>query len=265
MNPSCITLIIANLFSKKASQRETSNFHGITLIAGVIFIGLVIAATIIVVQGGLPVVKKIQSASTIEQMKTSFTDLDKIIREVSSEGRGSKRTIQLRIEEGQANINSSDNTLFWVSETDAHIISPRTSQRFGNLVIGSNLETKTSEAQFPFNTSISSFKLENSHIIVYIKKIGTLNNPANFNTNQLVLGIYQKDLREWLSIPGLVKISLDNNILSESGTGWTVLEQTGNHLPYGQVKAFINTSYASYNIIFTLESGTDWIGVEVAI
>ncbi len=230
---------------------------GIALIAGVIFLAITITAVIIIYQTGVPFIKKIQSAVTIDQIETAFTQLNKIIQTVASEGQGSQRTITLKVESGEININGSKDFISWDFETDAFVISPRTIQELDNLKVGSNLETSAYEDTF---NGEDVFVLENKHLIVYIKKIGSENNSVQYNTSQILKAIHQKNFNQDFPLESL-DILFDN--ANNTGTGYTKLEKRGDHLPFGMVMAFMDpdTSDTTYNVDFILESGADFLTI----
>ena len=236
--------------------------RGITILSGIIFLALTISATVIVYEAGVPVIKRMQAAAILEKMKDTFTELDKIIRQVASEGAGSKRTVYLSIDTGKLTVNETEDTIIWEFDTDAFILSPRTSQQFGNIEIGSNMKTRAYEGNYTLSSpEIPCYIMENEHLKVYIKKIGSPGSYESYSTNQLAVAIYQKDKGVWLNNTGFLEILLDNAESSKSGTGYTALERTGNHLPYATVTAWMNSTYAQYWINFTLQSGTDFLEI----
>ncbi len=234
---------------------------GIALISAVIFLAFTIVAVAIIYQAGVPIIAKMQASASIEKMKTAFSELNNIILEVASEGKGSKRTIYFNIDPGTLYINGTQNVIYWVFETTAQIISPRTSQQFGSLVIGSNLETSAYEGVYG---SDDTYILENEHLMVYIKKIGSPTNYTSYNTSDLLLAVLQKDINVYLDLKSL-NISIDDTANSTSGNGYTGLENSGNNLPYGTVYAYMNSSYLDYFINFTLQSGTDFLEIEASV
>jgi hypothetical protein len=57
-----------------------------------------------------------------------------------------------------------------------------------------------------------------------------------------------------------LEITLDNNQTSKTGYGYTAAEATGEHLPFGEVTAYMESDYGmTYSIKFILESGEDFI------
>lgn len=235
----------------------------LTLLSGVILLALTISASIIVYISLVPVIKKMQTAIVIQKMRDAFSELDRTIREVASQGKGSKRIFSFDVSMGKVVINGSNDVIYWEYETDTPVISPRTRQKFGNLIIGANLKTKAYEENYTFSSpEIPCFVMENEHLKVYIRKIGSPLSHESYTTSQLLVGIYQKDIGKWLNNTGFLEIYVDNNINSKSGTGYTMLEESGEHLPYANVVAFMNSSYAEYYINFTLESGMDFLQIK---
>jgi hypothetical protein len=237
--------------------------RGISLISGVIFLAVTLVAVFIVYEAAVPVVNKMRDAIYIQNMRDAFVRLDEAIRQVASEGKNSRRSVSLHIDAGKVVINGTDDVIYWEYDTDTPVISPRTYQVFGNLVLGSNLNTRAYEQNYTLTSpEIECYVMENEHLRVYVRKIGSSSSHASYSTNQLLVGIYNKDLTAWLNNTGFIEISVDNETASKSGTGYTELSATSNYLPYATVSAFMNSSYLEYFINLTLESGADFIEIE---
>jgi hypothetical protein len=234
---------------------------GIALISAVIFLAFTIIAVGIVYQAGAPLVAKMQAAASIEKMKEALSELDRMILEVASEGKGSKRTVYFDVDPGTLYVNGTQNVIYWVFETTALVISPRTSQKFGNLIIGSNLETSGYEGT---HGGDDAYILENEHLKVFIKKIGSPSSHASYNTTDLLLAVFQKDLNVYMDLQSL-NISIDDAGSSTAGSGYTYLQNGGSNLPYASVIAFMNSSYVDYYVNFTLQSGTDFLEIEASV
>ncbi len=232
---------------------------GIALISGIIFIAITVAAIFTVWQIGIPLAKKVQMAASIEQKRTLFADIDRIIKEVAAEGVGSKRTIYFSLDSGVVGLNASTDTIFWTVETDAPVMSPRVALDVGNMRIGNMLATSVYTENY---SNRSAWVLENAHLKVWIARIGNATSPQNISTSELILGLYQKDTATEYNIANITTITIDEQTESMFGTGWTEAERIGDDLPYGLVSAFINSSYAPYRIDFRLESGTDFLIIE---
>jgi len=231
---------------------------GMTIISAVIFLALTISITALIYQMGMPVIERMQQIAALNRMKAVFSEIDQKIQEIASEGNGSRRVMDLDFTLGRMALDTEKNILFWEIQSKQPLMFPRTAEYFGNMIVGSNLEAKLYEG---FYNSTPAWILENSHLRVYIKKIGSPQTKESYNTSDVLLAVYQKDLSEWLPLEYL-KITVDENPLSESGTGYTYPERFGEDLPYAQVNAYMNSDYINYTIRFTLESGTDFLKIE---
>jgi len=236
--------------------------RGISIISGVIFLALTITATAIVYQAGIPLVQKLQDSASVDKMKATLSDLDSVISEVAAEGRGSKRTVYISSDPGKLVINGSTDTITWELDAETPIISPRTRQTFGNLIVGSNLNTKVSEGTYDRITpAVDAYILENSHLIVYVNRSGSVSGSVPIKTSSLVFAIYNKDLNSWWDNP-IHDITIDSKDSSRAGLGYTSAEEIGENLPFGKVTAHLTTNYVNYDIHIILESGADFITIE---
>jgi len=239
------------------------DMKGLSIISSVIFIAITISTIAIVYEAGVPVIKKMQASASVESMKNVFSDLDKVIRDVASEGTGSKRTVYLKIDPGKIVVNETEDAIYWKLETDAKVIEPRTRQVFGNVIIGSNLETSAYQENYSVTSpQIPAYKMENEHLVVYVRKVGSGSTYEDFTACNLVLGIYMKDIGVWFNNTNMFCFTVDNQPSSTIANGTTTLLDTGYNLPYATVYALVNSTYMKYNINFTLESGEDFLRIE---
>lgn len=242
------------------------NMKALSIISGVIFIAITISTIAIVYEAGMPVVKKMQASASIDKMKGVFSDLDSVIRDVASEGTGSKRTVYLKIDPGKLVVNDSEDAVYWSLETDAKVVDPRTSQTFGNVILGANLETSAYEENYTVaSPQIKAYKMENEHLIVYIRKLGSGSTFEDFTTNNLLLGIYNKDLGSWFNNTNMLDVTVDSQSSSRTANGTTSLSKTGYNLPYATVATLVNSTYLKYYVNFTLESGEDFIRIDAGV
>ena len=228
----------------------------IALISAVIFIGLTLAAATIIYNAGMPVVMRMQHAASVEKMKGVFSETDRIIQDVASEGNGSKRTVSIRLDTGT--LSAGSGKLIWDFDSESMVVSPRTSVSLGNVVFGSKLDTSSYEDQY---LGTPAFVLENERLKAYFRKIGSAASPQAYSTDQILLAIWNKDVEKWMPLQSL-EIGLDGQASSRSGTGYTELEQPGTDLPSASMSAHMDSAYAQYSIRFTLESGADFIAIE---
>jgi len=162
---------------------------------------------------------------------------------------------------GRFAIDAARDLILWQLDTKGVIVLPRTAEFFGNLIVGSNLDTSAYEGDYQGSPA---YILENEHLKVYVKKIGSLESHENYDTNETLLAIYQKDLDQWLPLHSM-EISIDDDPSSCSGSGYTLLERSGDFLPYGRVNAYMDSSWGEYYINLTLESGADFLRIEAEL
>lgn len=227
-----------------------------------IFLALTITATAIVYQAGVPLVQELQASAAVDKMKITLSDLDALIRQVAAEGKGSKRTFSISSDPGKLVIDGTTDTITWTFDSEAEIISPGTQQTFGNLVVGSNLETNLTEGTYDrLADPVDAYILQNEHLDVYINKSGTASEKVPMKTTALVLGIYNKDLDAWWEDP-VQDITIDDEGASSDGTGYTIAEATGSSLPQAKVTAHMLTSYVNWRLHFILLPGADFLTIE---
>ncbi len=233
----------------------------VTLISAIIFIAITLSVVAIVYQSGMPLIEKMQQSAALDRMSDAFSDIDNLVRRVAYEGNGSRRVFDLKVDMGRFAIDAAKDLILWQMGTEAMIIVPRSAEFFGNLIVGSNLESSAYEGDYQ---GTPAYVLENEHLRVYVRKIGSQESHSSYDTNDLLLAVYQKDLDQWLPLHSM-EISIDDDTGSESGSGYTLLERSGDFLPYGRVNAYMNSAWGEYYLNLTLESGADFIQIEANV
>jgi hypothetical protein len=228
---------------------------GATLISAIAFIAITVSAMALILNSGLPIIQRMQSSASLDRMTSTFTELDRTIVSVASEGNGSRRVFDMDTGQGRLALDTDSDSIYWQLDSENSVLRPRTARFIGNVASGSNIEASLYEGS---HEGFPAFVLENSHLKAFIRKV----QPAqSYSTDSLLLGVYQKDLGEWLALDYL-GISVDSDPSSESGTGWTEADMLGPSLPRATVIAYISSDYANYSVSFTLESGADFLIVQ---
>lgn len=236
---------------------------GMNILTEVIFLAVIISLIFLVYAMASPIMYSMQVSGAFEQAKSMMLSLDDLIHEVASEGKGGRRSFHVTLGAGTTTLNESTDSISWALDTDAMIVSPRSMQQIGNLIVGSNLDTQAYEGSY---SGQDAYVLENSILRVFVSKIGSEQSPQPYNTSELLLGVYNKKLLRWMPMERL-EISIDNSLASMSGTGYTELATAGYNLPKGEVLAHISTPYTylnNYTISFSLESEADFLIIEGA-
>jgi hypothetical protein len=233
---------------------------GISLVSGVIFLAIILAAVTIIYVASVPVMNNMKAASTIDKWKTTMGNLDNKVQEVASEGEGSRRTVNLRLDAGEFMINGTADRMDWLMKTETKVISPRTLIQTGRVGVGSELHTSATVGSY---AGAPAYVMENEHIVAYVRKIGNETSYATYQTPEILMAVYNKDIDQWFNSPGLLDIYVDNSALSRNGTGYTALESSGSYLPYAKAIAYMQSTYGlSYYVYITLESGADFLIAE---
>ena len=174
-----------------------------SIVAAVVFIAITISAMALVYQAGLPIIKRMQSSAAMDSMTSAFTELDKVIQQVASEGNGSRRIFDMDTGNGRLTLDPGNDQIAWELDAENSVLRPRTARYMGNVVAGSNIQASLYEG---VHGSYQAYILENEHLRVYIRKIQP---EQAYSTGNLLLDVYQKDLGEWLPFDYL-NISLDD-------------------------------------------------------
>jgi hypothetical protein len=234
---------------------------GISLISGVVFMAIILLAITVIYTSSVPVVEKMRVSSAVNKWKINMGSIDNKIQEVASEGTGSRRSLNIRVDTGELVVNGTDDRISWTYDTTSDVVSPRSLHYVGMIGVGSNLRTAASSSTY---SGSPAWLLENERLKVYVSRLGNSTDFASVDTSDLVLAIYNKDIGQWFNNTGMVDIYLDSVASSRTGTGYTYLESSGSYLPYGKATAYIQSDYnVNYYIHFTLESGADFVSIEV--
>ena len=222
------------------------------LIGGVLFIGISMAAIILVMNLSAPKITEMKDTIAIDQAKDMLASIDRVIRDVASEYPGSTRILPIHIKAGHLNIDGNNDKIYYEYDTNANVISPRSKRRIGNLWFSSNTNVSL------YNDS-THYYMENKHLLVNISKHGSSSNHVSINPDHLIDSIYFKDKNQLMT--DNITIHIDGSALS--GTGYNWAEDSGTELARGKIINFFNTTTANYTIQITLESGADFIQIQV--
>jgi archaellum component FlaF (FlaF/FlaG flagellin family) len=235
--------------------------RAVTLISAILFIAITISVVAIVYQSGMPLIERMQQTAALGRMSEAFSEIDSLVRVVAHEGNSSRRVFDLRVSMGRFAIDAANDLILWQLSTKNTIIPPRTAEFFGNLIVGSNLGSSASEGDYQ---GTPAYVLENEHLRVYLRRIGSPESHQDYDTADVLLAVYQKDSDQWLPLEAL-EISVDDDPSSSSGSGYTLLERSGDILPYGRVNAYMDSAWGKYYINITLESGADFLQIEAEL
>lgn len=239
----------SNSFSRVSAGINRNGRKAIApILAGALYVGILTMVIALVVQIGAPAIEKMQDTAAIGQAKDSFTSLDNIIREVSSEGKGSARVATVQVKKGGITVDPANERVVYTLRTKADVISPRTKRTIGNLVFSSNANVAVSENE-------TDIVVENEYLVIDFNKTGNSSVYASIDASKVVKSVKLKEGGAYLD--GAIHVLIDGNYSNEVGNGYVYAEKTGTSLARGRVIAHINNSAADYDIYYTIESGRD--------
>ena len=107
-------------------------------ISAALYLALGIILISIILSVGLPFIDKIKTRNTVLQTKDVLFSMDKVVREVNLEGKGSRRPIFIEIEEGEFIIDNTNDVITWSLLSEDRLgIEPGVNIKEGNLGIRS--------------------------------------------------------------------------------------------------------------------------------
>lgn len=224
------------------------NKKGAIWVSAVIYVLIGVVVLTIVIEAGVPLIKKLQERSDVNRARNTFTAIDQQIQEVAKEGQGSQRVVPLEVSEGTVRVE--DNKLRWKIETTSKIIEPKTRIELGNLVIASDVDVSAAE-------HASSFIIQNSKILVNFTKFGSQSNQTTVNTSAMINYVTFKDTGS--STTGTFTFFINQNGSSANGTGYSELLQTGTGLASATLKTHVNSTIYDYDLLLSLDSKADFI------
>lgn len=127
-------------------------------ISAVIYMGIGIVILVLVLSVGIPTINRIRDKNIATETQELMLALDKNIREVYSEGPGSKRTIKLDVKRGDLAFDQVQELITWNFETGVLLTEPNITIKRGTLEI---LTTQTSQKR----KYITNFKINYNTIL----------------------------------------------------------------------------------------------------
>lgn len=226
-----------------------------------LYIGVTVTAIAVAVNAGLPAIENMQEAASIKKAQNFMQEMDTKVQQVISEGEGSTRTLTASFDRGRLYFENDTNALIYELKTDANVISPQSTRRTGNILLSSNADVKV------YNETIDSedcYMMENKHLEACIKSIGSPSSYKSFNTSELLVEYNLTEPSPDKSLDGNISVEINGINSTSEGEGYTEVEEYGDFVGTGIVKATVNTEYGyTYDILFQLPTGSDFLKIDV--
>lgn len=226
-----------------------------------LYAGITVSAVGIVLTTAVPALEDQRDASQIRNAQDFMRSLDSSAQEVVSEGRGSTRTLDLSFSQGSIEFSAENDTVTYGLQTDAEVVSPQTSVRRGNVVLANNARV---DVRLATCEGVQSYVLENEHIKACIRDVGSESNQQDINTSDLLVKYRFKDQNRDLN--GNLSVLVNSNSRTSSGTGFTSVpyeELPRSNVGTGQVAATVQSPVITYDVVFQLPTGADFLKVDV--
>lgn len=247
---------LPNKFKIIKSQKGVSQ-----LISTVLLFLITTTAIGIALLIGTPVIDKAKESAVFNEAVQSIKLIDNLIREVASEGKGSFRTVQLKVSGGEYKISEKTNTIEFTQTIKSGILASGTFVKEGNVFIAAGTNAKASKYDLDLDGT-TDMVLENEIMRIALLNNATAGNGINtsrvlrfFNFKENGLNITINDSR----------IVIDNRTESSIGTGFTELVREDEHLAAAQAVVHVNSSSANftYDVVYTLRPGADFLIVKI--
>ncbi len=204
----------------------------------------------IILLAALPLLQNMRDEATLELTKKQLIMLNEQIRQVISEGEGSKRVIPIEVVEGELYATNSSIGIEFPAKSE--IISHKSEYNDNGLVLYSDFDVSAYDYG-------DYYILENTFLIANITKFA---NYSLINTSRLINSIKWKDAGSETN--GTFEFLINNDAASAVGYGYTRLKREGSHMQNASVIVYVyNATLAgspvNYRLILRLDSQSDYL------
>lgn len=235
---------------------------GISPFIATVFIILLTFVTIsLVLVIALPAINRAKEAALLNEATQNMRMIDNMVREVASEGTGSLRSMQLKVTDGDYGVNKKADSIDFVQTIKYGIVEVGTFFRDGNLMLISGVSAKASEYDLDGDGN-DELVLENEILKLGIQKVGSASNQVAINTinNTKIINFIETDVNV---TPIDSSVIIDNLAGTSVGTGYSELIARGDHMPKAEAVVHVNSTRVYYEVLYTLQSGADFIIVKI--
>ncbi|MEM1988495.1 MAG: hypothetical protein QXS41_01475 [Candidatus Woesearchaeota archaeon] len=211
------------------------------ILIGVLVIGLILSF-------GLPLFRKTREQMVYQQVVNDFQTLKNNLDQLSKEGPGAQRIIDLNIPKG--NVIFENDTIVWLGTMDEEIVEPQTRVENNGVIVASDADVTAFENE-------THIIMENSYISAIFKK--PISNEINVS-NIIEKIIFKANNAEF--VPNY-RFYLLNDPSTEFGFGKMELLEKGKYLVSSTIKIALETNVLKYDLYITLNSKADYLRFKV--
>ncbi|MBI5061180.1 MAG: hypothetical protein HZB67_02600 [Candidatus Aenigmarchaeota archaeon] len=224
------------------------------LISSIVVVAIVVASTLVVTSIVTPVVKQGKEMQGFSEAKQEMTMLDSLANSLYYEAPGATRIVKMHVGDGKLVVSGEENRIKYVLDSESEPM--KTKEGKLTIMSGPYVKAYEGDADGDGNTDLI---IENEDILFAVRKYGNSTNYAGINVSELISTVKNKKLG--ISIKPKTTIYINETI--QSGNGFTELTVKGNDLTSAGIR-FLMSSTISYEAIFTLSAGADFVDLKFA-
>lgn len=249
-----------NMFHKGKNPKDEENRRFSapkgSVISSVLAVAIVIASSVVVINVITPLIQEGTAYNQFNKAKQIASSLDTLIKELSVEAPGSKRTVRIEADFGSFEVLGKEEKIKFHLSTPQQILEPGTVVKEAGYVISTGPSMKAYE-------NATSLILENDAVLFAVRKLGSSSGWVSINTSNIVTQINNKRVNVNVT-PVTSAILVGDDLNTSVGTGYTELTKPGNTVTSSSIHVFVNsTAGLQYDAIFSLSSAQDFAELEI--
>ncbi len=225
------------------------------LITTIFIVVIVLASSLILISTIKPIIEENQAYQSLNKAKHAMSELDAVINELIFEASGSRRSMNF-VSEGTLLVAEKEDKVKLRMSIGVGIFEPGTKVKEGNLLIVNGPFMDAYEEDVD-NDGYTDLVLENDAVLFAVKKFSN----EFINTSSMITRIDNK--LAGVNITPESRITIADSYASSYGNGTTELTETGSYLLSSGISLYLNTTDFSYEVIFTLGAGQDYLEMEI--
>ncbi len=230
------------------------------LIDKIIIFVVILISTILIINNITPLVEQGKNIQRLDDAKKILKVVDTVTNQLSIESSGARRAININLPENSKLIFSGTEDKIKINIAGADVFSIGGRLEEENIVIqgGGTLNAYESDINNDVNTDLV---LENPAVLFAIQKLGNENNPVFVNTTNFITLIRNKRLD--INMTPRSGIFVNDKDASSYGQGYTQLSPVRSSQSASIILHLNSTANITYDAIFTLSAGMDFIEMDV--
>jgi uncharacterized ubiquitin-like protein YukD len=226
----------------------------------IIIVAIILVSTVLIVNNISPLVQQGRDLQRIDDAKKILKIIDSVTNQLSVESTGAKRAININLPDNAKLIFSGaeDKIKIRIANTDIMKTGGRVQEE--NLVIQGGGTFNAYESDIN-NDGTADLVLENAAVLFAIQKFGSEDSYTFINTTNFITLI--RNRRQSIDMAPKSGIFINEKSDSSYGYGYTKLTATENVQSASILMHINSTANITYDAIFTLSAGMDFVEMEV--